>query len=992
MKQQLPLSCWQLLVFACLIISCNNAPKPLHKEVNPWIGTGGHGHTYPGATSPFGMVQLSPDTRLEGWDGCGGYHDTDSIIYGFSHTHLQGTGVSDYGDILMMPCTQFGPGDVWRDKYKSTFDKQSECGHAGFYSVFLSDHGIQAELTTTPRVGVHRYTLEDPDTLTLVVDLDHRDDLVHYSMEPRGSDMLVGHRVSNNWAEEQHVYFAMKFDHPFEWGDQLGEITKIDTLEDGSTVQEMSMVPVFVADFGVISELNAHVALSFCDIEGAIRNLEEEAPAFGFDRHRAQCEQRWDEQLGRVMVDGGSTDERTTFYTALYHATTVPNVANDVDGRYRGTDMKVHALSEEDDEHYTVFSLWDTYRALHPLLAWIEPNRTRNMIKSMLRMYQDGGQLPVWELASNYTGCMIGYHSVPVIVDAKAWGIQGWDETLALQAMIQAADSMHLGLDAFASLGYIPSEHEHESVSKTLEYAFDDACISAYADSLGRMDIAERFARRAEGWKNLVNPESGFIQPKRQGAWVQGFDPREVNFNFTEANGWQYLFAPVHDVSGPRRILGGDKGYLARLEALFTAPVETTGRVQPDITGLMGQYAHGNEPSHHVAYLSSFAGDPGATATRVAQLCDNMYSNTSDGLCGNEDCGQMSAWFVWSALGMYPVVPGSGQLVLGSPMFKRAVVSPEGGSNRTEIRARGRHAQADYITGMRWHDASGHSSPVLKRSFVPVRDLVDGGTMELLMSARADATFGIAESDRPQSMWNSSGFVPVPSITGPRTFQGDSATVALGHLNDSTELQWSSDGGLHWRSGDTSLVLTETTDLLVRAILNGDTSVVVSHRVLRVDHQWHLSLATPPNNQYTAGGNQALIDGLQGGQDFRTGEWQGFWGEPCVATLDLGQVKKITHIEINALQDIKPWIWSPKRVSFYASSDGKHFELLEHVESRLTEEDEEVQIETFPCETTVDAQFLKIETVSRGEIPEWHLGRGNPRWTFLDEIMVEIAD
>ena len=560
---------WHHLSLCALAIAmfgcCGSSQPQLHLEVNPWIGTGGHGHTYPGATTPFGMVQLSPDTRLDGWDGCGGYHDTDSVMYGFSHTHLQGTGVSDYGDILVMPCTQYRDGSTWRDKYKSAFRKDSEQGHAGYYQVTLDDHGVVAELTATPRVGVHRYTLPEPDTVTWVVDLAHRDELVHYSIEPRGSRMLVGHRVSKNWAEEQHVYFAMAFDQDFVWGDQLGEITRTDTLEDGSLVQEMTMVPVFVADFGMLSELNVHVALSFCDIEGAIQNLNAEAPDFDFDRFKGEAERRWDDQLGRIQVDGGTSDERTTFYTALYHATTVPNLASDVDGRYRGTDLRVHALADDEGDHYTVFSLWDTYRALHPLLAWIEPNRTRDMVRSMLRMYKDGGQLPVWELAANYTGCMIGYHSVPVIVDAEQWGIDGWDHGVALSAMVQAADSMHLGLDAYAELGFIPSDHEHESVSKTLEYAFDDACISRYAARHGVDQLAARFAQRASSWKNLVNPETGFIQAKRQGAWVKGFDPREVNFNFTEANGWQYLFAPVHDVAGQMDILGGDEGYLTRV-------------------------------------------------------------------------------------------------------------------------------------------------------------------------------------------------------------------------------------------------------------------------------------------------------------------------------------------------------------------------------------------------------------------------------------------
>ena len=980
-----------LFIASALIFGCGNAPSATHREVNPWIGTGGHGHTYPGSTSPFGMVQLSPDTRLEGWDGCGGYHDTDSVIYGFSHTHLQGTGVSDYGDILVMPCTQFQEGTTWRDKYKSAFVKSSELGHAGYYSVHLEDHGILAELTTTPRVGIHRYTLDEPDTLTWIVDLEHRDELVHYSIEPRGKRMLVGHRVSENWAEEQHVYFAMAFDRDFEWGDQLGEITRVDTMEDGSLVQEMSMVPVFVADFGVLTELNVHVGLSFCDIEGAIGNLEAEASEFDFDFHRAACESSWDEQLGRIHIEGGTSDERTTFYTALYHATTVPNVASDVDGRYRGTDMQVHQLREDDGEHYTVFSLWDTYRALHPLLAWIEPNRTRDMIRTMLRMYQDGGQLPVWELAANYTGCMIGYHSIPVIVDAEQWGLYGWDSELALQAMLQAADSLHLGLDAYMDMGYIPSEHEHESVSKTLEYAFDDACISRYADAHGEPELAARFAKRAASWRNLVHPKSGFIQAKRQGAWVEGFDPREVNFNFTEANGWQYLFAPVHDIAGQRNILGGDEGYLTRLDELFSAPIQTTGRVQPDITGLIGQYAHGNEPSHHVAYLASYAGKPESTATRVSRLCRDMYSNAPDGLCGNEDCGQMSAWFVWSALGMYPVEPGSGQVVLGTPMFKRAVVTPQGTKQVTDIRARGLHARAKFITGLRWHNADGTSSPILSRSFMPVRDLAQGGTLELLMATKPNNVFGRALTDRPTSTCQAKGFVAVPSITAPRTFQEDCAYIELDHLQAEVVLEWSSNGGATWQTYAEPLEIQKTTNVLARSVLGNDTSAVVSHRVLKVDHQWKLSLDTPPSNQYSAGGNHALIDGLQGGEDYRHGEWQGYWGQNCVATVDLGQIESVKQVEIRALQDIKPWIWSPREVLFYGSDDGLNFELQTVVQSTLAENDEQIQIERFICDEPLKARYLKVEAKGRGTIPEWHLGRGNDRWMFLDEIVVDLT-
>ncbi|MDA0728433.1 MAG: GH92 family glycosyl hydrolase [Bacteroidetes bacterium] len=972
---------------------CQTLPQPLHLEVNPFIGTGGHGHTYPGATSPFGMVQLSPDTRLDGWDGCGGYHYTDSVVYGFSHTHLQGTGVSDYGDILVMPCTKFGPGDTWRDMYQSRLNKATEKAHAGWYSCDLVDQNIHVELTTTPRMGIHRYSLREQDTLTLMVDLDHRDALVHYSIEPRGSRTVVGHRVSQNWAQEQHVYFALKFDRDFVWEDQMMEIERIDTLAEGSIRQIMRMVPVFKLDFGMVETLNVQAGISFCDIEGALRNLESEAiHGFDFDAYAMDNRQRWDEQLGRVSIEGGSPSDRTVFYTALYHATTVPNLASDVDGRYRGTDLQVHALKPGDGEHYTVFSLWDTYRALHPLLAWIEPERTRDMIRTMLRMYRDGGQLPVWELASNYTGCMIGYHSVPVMADATSWGIEGWDERLALEAMIQAADSLHLGLDAYASLGYIPSDHEHESVSKTLEYAFDDACIARHARRVGDTLVATRFERRATHWKNLVHPETKFIQPKRQGAWIEGFDPREVNFNFTEANGWQYLFAVPHDIEGQRDLMGGDDAYLQRLDDLFQAPIQTTGRVQPDITGLIGQYAHGNEPSHHVAYLPSYAGEPSATASRVRQICREFYTAEPDGLCGNEDCGQMSAWYVWSALGMYPVEPGSGQVVLGSPMFPRVVIAPAGGNATTEIRARGLNDRAIYPTAIRWHESGGRSSSVIKQSYLTTTQLRTGGMLEVLMASTPDPMFGRAESDRPHSSWIAQGSVPVPAFEAPRSFRDSTAWVALQHLDSSAVLQWSDDAGQTWNPAYDPWAVHVSSVLWGRAIVGKDTSSVVSHEITRVDHQWVLTLDAPADNQYTAGGSDALIDGLRGGIDFRTGEWQGHWGHDVVATLDLGSLEEVNSMEISALQDIKPWIWSPKRVLFSASSDGVDFDLVHIAQSHLDEDDWNVQRETFVCDQPVTTRYIQIQAEGRGPIPAWHLGSGNDRWMFLDEIVLDLKN
>ncbi|MDG2363746.1 MAG: GH92 family glycosyl hydrolase, partial [Flavobacteriales bacterium] len=599
--------------------------SPLHLKVDPMIGTGGHGHTYPGATSPFGMVQLGPDTRLDGWDGCGGYHNSDSVIYGFSHTHLQGTGVSDYGDILLMPCTHFTSGqEAWRDRYKSKFNKETEEAHAGYYSVVLEDQNLRAQLTTTERVGIHKYNLKSADTLTLIVDLQHRDKLIHYSIYPLDDSTIVGHRLSENWAEEQHVYFAMRFDKKFDWRDQLSEVKATGFDNAGNiTDQEMEFVPVFAVDFGVVTDLTVRVALSFCDIQGAVKNLESEAPHSDFERYKTTNEARWDKQLSRVIVNDADMDKQVIFYTSLYHSCTVPNVASDVDGRYRGTDLQVHQLGEDDGLHYTVFSLWDTFRSLHPLLSWIEPGRTRDFVRTMLRMYEEGGQLPVWELAANYTGCMIGYHSVPVISDAKAWGISGFDEELALEAMVQAADSAHLGLDVYAELGFIPSERESEGTSKTLEYCYDDACIAQFASSLGNAEadsISERFRIRALSWRNILHPKSSFIQPKRDGAWTPDFDPTEVNFNYTEANGWQYTFFAPHDISGLKSLATRTTPFTTLIENHFSASSATSGRDQPDITGLIGQYAHGNEPSHHVAYLQAYTGNQWRTLEIVDEI------------------------------------------------------------------------------------------------------------------------------------------------------------------------------------------------------------------------------------------------------------------------------------------------------------------------------------------------------------------------------------
>ena len=989
-----------LLIFAAASFcgcSNNDSPAALFETVNPFIGTGGHGHTYPGATMPFGMVQLSPDSRLDGWDGCGGYHYSDSVIYGFSHTHLQGTGVSDYGDILLMPVTQFNQeGKTWSDRYKSAFDHEQESAHAGYYSVQLEDHGVFAELTSTNRVGIHRYRLEEPDTVTLVIDLQHRDELIHYSIEPLNDSTIIGHRLSNNWAKEQHVYFAIRFDRSFEWKDQLSEVFTTDTLDNGTLMQSMEYVPVFACDFGSIEELNVRLALSFVDTEGALKNLEAEAPVSDFDLYRQQAEQSWEQQLQSIAIDGGTNDERTVFYTALYHCFTTPNIASDKDGRYRGTDLKIHQLSPDEGLHYTVFSLWDTFRSLHPLLNWLEPQRSLDFIRTMLRMYQQGGQLPVWELAGNYTGCMIGYHSVPVIQDAVSWDIESFDQELALEAMLQAADSLHLGLPSYVNYGYIPLDEEHESVSKTLEYAYDDACIAAFANQLtststNRENVVKRFTKRALSYRNLFNASSNFIQPKRGGAWLEDFEPREVNFNYTEANGWQYNFFAPQDINGHIALMGGDSVYFSMLEKMFTASSETTGRQQPDITGMIGQYAHGNEPSHHMAYLFPYVGNTSRTAELVDEIRSELYPNDPAGLSGNEDCGQMSAWYVWSALGLYPVNPGSDQIIAGLPAFEKMVVTPRPMSRRPAspltIDFKG---SGSYVAGWEFNGL------IKSESWISKRSLLSGGALHFT-GVNTPSDFGMAPIDRPSEEIADHNFVGVPVIHAPRTFQSLSTQVSISNSNPEVLTRFRVRNIGQVEASSPWLIYSEPIELDASKTIEaysensqGITSARVKHQVRQISHRYELKLSEPFDPQYAAGGSQALIDGIHGSPNYQTGDWQGFWGKDVTAIVDLGESKTVLSMSIGALRDIRPWIFLPKSVAFSCSQNGENWQAIETIEHSLPNDDDANIAHRFISNESRQARYWRAEVKHFGNLPPGHLGAGNPSWVFLDEFELSL--
>lgn len=957
----------------------DKARQPAHLQVDPFIGTGGHGHTYPGPTRPFGMVQLSPDTRLTGWDGCSGYHFSDDTIFGFSHTHLQGTGVSDYGDILFMPCTQFAEGDKWRDRYKSAFRKETESAHAGHYEVTLDDHEVAVGLTATERVGIHQYVPQGRDSVTLIVDLDHRDELTAYSIYPLDDSTLVGHRVSDNWAREQHVYFAARFSQTFEWLDALSEVTITGREPDGTLLQEVSYVPVFAADFGAVDTLIARVALSFVDIEGALANLEAEAPHNDFAQYRTAAEAAWDEQLGRIEMDGGTQADRTIFQTALYHTCTTPNLASDVDGRYRGTDLQVHTLPAG-ETHYTIFSLWDTFRALHPLLNWIEPARSRDFIRTFLRMYKEGGKLPVWELASNYTGCMIGYHSVPVIVDAWTWGIRDFDEQLALEAMVQSADREELGLGVYAGLGYIPMEAEHESVSKTLEYAYDDACIANFAKATGGAQATiNRFHQRALSYRNLFNPATGFIQPKRGGAWLEDFNPTEVNFNYTEANGWQYNFFAPHDIAGHIALMGGEAAYLARLQEMFEHSPETTGRNQADITGLIGQYAHGNEPSHHMAYLFNHVGRPDLTAKYVQQILAELYTDQPDGLSGNEDCGQMSAWYVWSAMGLYPVNPGSAIVEVGFPAFDRVVVHPAGNRASFEILAEGKGQTLSALTL--------NARP--QGTFIHKRDLMAGGQLRMERSD-VPSDWGTSPAERPVHRHTAAHFVPVPIVDAPRVFKASTCTVHLHAPCPDCRVEWRTPDS-DWRLCLDSLTIDGTATIEARTLAqDGRHSAAIAHTVRQVEHDHKLLSITPFDNQYAAGGNQALVDGITGPANFKTGDWQGFFGTDVEAIIELEPGCRVQSLRIGALRDTRPWIFLPREVAFDASPDGNQWSQLGTLGHEMPDLPEEVLVHRYEWTGVAPAMttHIRARLKSYGTLPSSHLGAGNPSWMFLDELEI----
>ncbi|KRC34857.1 MULTISPECIES: GH92 family glycosyl hydrolase [unclassified Lysobacter] len=755
-------------------VASDEAGRRAYAAVDPFIGTGGEGHTFPGAVVPFGMVQLSPDTQIkprkEAYGWAAGYRYDDSSIVGFSHTHFSGTGHSDLGDVLLMPIA----GEVRLERgedgkpgsgYRSRFRHDDEVAQPGYYAVTLDDYGVRAELTATERVGVHRYAFPKGKPAHVLIDLrtsmyDYPGKVLWSRLRLRPDGTVTGFRETRGWAPGRQLYFAMRFSRPLS-GHQFHD-TEQDVIYKGfpppaektptqrAQIEGRQLVGAFDFADAPGQSLVVKVAISPVSEDSAIANLDAEVPAWDFDGVRARARASWTQALSAVELDAPEP-MRKSFYTALYHSLMGPSLFMDSDGRYRGPDNAVHQAKGY--RHHSTFSLWDTYRALHPLLTLVQPEQRNNdFVNSLLASRRESpyGVLPVWAFHGQETWCMVGYHAVPVIADAYMKGIRGYDADEALQAMVASASyGPYDGIAQYMELGYVPIDEEGEAASKTLEYAYDDWTIARMAEAMGRRDVAADFSKRAGNWKHAFDAKTGFMRArKRDGSFREPFDPTVSGYgsDYTEGNAWQYSWYVPQDVAGLTSALGGDAKLVDKLDQVFDAKVDPKiFEHMEDITGLIGWYAHGNEPSHHVAYLYAYAGQPWRTQERLKQIMATQYAPRPDGLAGNDDLGQMSAWYVFTALGFYPVAPASNEYVIGRPFVPRANLHLPNGK-RFSVIADGLDEAHTYIGR-----ATLNGKP-LDRAYLRHDEILAGGELRFTMQAQPDKAWATDPTQRPYSM------------------------------------------------------------------------------------------------------------------------------------------------------------------------------------------------------------------------------------------------
>ncbi|WP_289054644.1 GH92 family glycosyl hydrolase [Carboxylicivirga marina] len=740
------------VLFAVLVIvsllACQQEENEvrLTTYVDPFIGTGGHGHVFPGATTPFGMVQLSPVNGVNGWDWVSGYHTSSTELVGFAHMCLSGTGIGDLADLLILPTNQKVVSDTtaggrsFLQNYKADYTHDKEMAEPGYYMVDLLNSGIKAELTTSRRVGMHQYTFREGER-SVIIDLGHAinwDKPIDTYIKKESDTRFVGYRKSAGWAKEQWLYFVIETNQSV----QNFSVVEGGEVKSSAELKGTDTRAVLSFDKTLTGPLLMKVGLSSASIDGARLSIEKEMPGWDFTAQRQKASDIWQKELEKIKVTTAEEDVKTIFYTALYHSMIAPYVHSDHNSEYKGLDGKVNKA--EGFERYTVFSLWDTFRASHPLFTIVQEDKVRDFIHSFMAIYREGGLLPVWELVGNETGCMIGYHAIPVIADAWQKGlITDIDGNELLEAMVASAMADIEGLKFYREYEYIPADLENESVSKALEYAYDDWCIAQMAKSLGNDEVYQTFIKRAGYYKNHFDASTGFMRGKlANGEWKKDFDPlfsSHRDDEYVEGNAWQYSWFAPHDIKGLVNLQGGTESFVTKLDSLFTIDEAVKGEhASPDISGLIGQYAQGNEPSHHVAYAYNYVGMPWKTAERVDEIHRTMYTTEPDGLCGNEDCGQMSAWYVLSSMGFYPVNPADGNYILGSPLFDEAEITLANGKNFV-ISTQNNSPENIYI------QSASLNGRVLERSWFNHQEMMKGGELKLVMGGSPNKDWGTTQ-------------------------------------------------------------------------------------------------------------------------------------------------------------------------------------------------------------------------------------------------------
>ena len=737
-----------ILTASCKVRKDSAAPEDFAKYVDPFIGTASHGHVFLGASVPFGAVQLGPNNLTQGWDWCSGYNYADSTIYGFSHTHLSGTGIGDLGDISLMPVSgnvalAKGIAGKLSSGYYSVFSHENEQASPGYYAVHLDRYGINVELTATERTGFHQYQFPASDSGRIIIDLESGigwDRPVGSYIEKINDSTIAGYRYSTGWARDQKIFFTARF----------SSAIKSYSIYDSTAIQQglkyvgkkLRSIVVFAPTGN--ERIKVKVGISPVSTENALTNMEAEIPDWDFESVVIKARQAWNRELGKINFIAGDSSRMKTFYTALYHTLIAPSIFNDINKDYRGTDGKVYTNASFNN--LTTFSLWDTYRAAHPLFTLTQSDRVADMVNSMLAIYQQQGKLPIWHLMGNETNTMPGYSAVQVVADAYLKGFRGFDTALLWNALKATATLPERGVNHVMRYGYIPADSMLESVASGLEYSIADWAIARVARQMGKMEDYTYFSNRALNYKNYYDPASGFMRGRvGQNQWRTPFSPfkaRHMQDDFTEGNAWQYTWLVPQDARGLITLLGGEKPFSKKLDSFFTVQGDMGKEASMDISGLIGQYAHGNEPSHHITYFYAYTGEPWKTADKVRYILDSLYTDKTDGLCGNEDVGQMSAWYVLSALGLYQVNPADGVLVFGSPVMDEATLSL-GNGKRLQIVVSNNNRSNKYIKAVHWNGKA------YAKSYILYSDLMQGGKLEIDMSDQPSSTWGVDTANRP---------------------------------------------------------------------------------------------------------------------------------------------------------------------------------------------------------------------------------------------------